>query len=148
MSITDILGGNILGGVKGIISQFVASPEDKLKAEAAAQALVAQQQAAIEASYQAEIEAKKAVMVAELNQGDTYTKRARPTIIYVGLGAMLINYVACPWLAYFTHGAATPPPIAIPGDFWTVWGGVCGAYVIGRTVEKAGMTLPFCKPNQ
>jgi hypothetical protein len=148
MKLTDILGGNLLTGIKGIIGQFVVDPTERAKLETQAATLAAQQAALVEQTVQKEIEAKASIIKAELEQGDTYTKRARPTIVYVGLGAMLINYVACPWLAYFSKGAANLPQILIPGDFWTVWGGVCGAYVIGRTVEKSGMTLPFCKPSK
>lgn len=147
MNITDILGGNILGGVKGIISQFVASPEDKLKAEAAAQSLIAQHAAAIEASYQKEIEAKQAIMVAELQQADLYTKRARPSIIYVGLGAIVANSVLLPWGTFIAAAAfgktLSLPSIELPGEFYYAWAGVCGAYVLGRTSEKTGNALPF-----
>jgi len=71
----------------------------------------------------AEIGAKERVMVAELQQGDAFTKRARPSIVYAGLfGAFVdaIEYI----------------DFSFPTDFWYVWGSVCGVYAIGRSVEK------------
>jgi len=146
MNIADLLGGNLLSGIKDIIGTFVTDPTKKLEMEQAARELAYKQAQLVEESVQKEIEAKQAIMVAELNQEDKYTKRARPTIVYVGLAGMLVNYVALPWLAYFTKGRAELPPIAIPDYFWGIWGGVCSLYVIGRTAEKTGVSLPFMKP--
>lgn len=77
------------------------------------------------AQVTAEIGAKEKVMVAELQQGDSYTKRARPSIVYAGLLAAFIDAIG---YIEFT----------MPTDFWYVWGGVCGIYAIGRSAEKRG----------
>ena len=96
------------------------------------------------------IDASRDIMVAELRQGDTYTKRARPTIVYVGLGAILFNHVLIPfinrvieWVMIFrtenlpeTFSRLTP--LDLPSEFWYVWAGVCSVYSLGRTAEKKG----------
>jgi len=146
MDIASFLSGNLLSGLKDIIGQFVTDPTKKAELEQAARELAVKQAAIIEETTQKEIEAKQAIMTAELTQGDNYTKRARPTIIYAGLAAMFVNYVFLPWLAFFSKGAALPA-IQVPDIFWQVWAGVSGLYVLGRTCEKTGVTLPFCKPN-
>jgi len=87
--------------------------------------LLQEREMALLGQVTAEIEAQERIMVAELQQGDTYTKRARPTIIYVGLLGALLSGV-------------TYLNFTLPTDFWLVWGGVCGVYMIGRTVEKRG----------
>ena len=73
----------------------------------------------------AEIGAKERIMVAEIQQGDTYTKRARPTIVYVGLIGAIIDGIG-------------PIPFTLSPEFWYVWGSVCGIYSIGRSMEKRG----------
>lgn len=85
-------------------------------------------------------ESKKEVMVAELNQGDLYTKRARPTVVYFGLLVILVNHVLNPWTAYFISmfmaDAPGLPNIQLPGEFWIAWGGICSVWCIGRSAEK------------
>lgn len=71
------------------------------------------------------IGAKERVMVAELKQDDAFTKRARPSIVYVGLIAAVIDAIGT-------------IDFSMPADFWYVWGGVCGVYAIGRSAEKRG----------
>jgi len=100
-------------------------------------------------------EAKKSVMVAELNQGDVYTKRARPTIVYGGLAIIFINHVIFPMFAWCVGvatvlfaGTITPeltnalvlPSFSLPAAFWASWTGVTGVYSIGRSMEKRGVT--------
>ena len=91
---------------------------------------------AIEESYQVETKAKAEVMVATLKQDDNYTKRARPTVVYGGLVLVLLNHVVLPWVAFFV--GLENPNIQIPGIFWGSWGGICGTFAIGRTMEKRG----------
>ncbi len=86
------------------------------------------------------IEAKEKIMVAELQQTDNYTKRARPTIIYGGLAILALNHVLLPWAAWFGihifSKAINLPSITLPSEFWIAWGGVCGVYAFGRSKEK------------
>jgi hypothetical protein len=75
-----------------------------------------------------------------LNQGDLFTKRARPTVVYFGLVVILLNHVLNPWLAYFVtifmEKAPALPNIQLPGEFWVAWGGICSVWCIGRSAEK------------
>lgn len=95
------------------------------------------------------VTASKEIMVAELQQADNFTKRARPSIIYIGLAAIIFNHVLVPFvnriiewiiilkgegLAEMAHLS----PINLPSEFWYVWGGVCSVYALGRTAEKRG----------
>jgi len=89
-------------------------------------------------------QSRRDVIVAELNQGDNYTKRARPTIVYVGLVFIGLVHVVFPMAAAF--GSLAPgaegivlPAISLPTEFWWTWGGVTGAYSIGRSAEKRGV---------
>lgn len=82
------------------------------------------------------LDAQKAVMTAELQQGDSYTKRARPTVVYTGLAFIFLVHVAFPITAFFTGRAM--PELMLPEEFWWAWTGVCTAWVIGRSAEKRG----------
>jgi hypothetical protein len=85
---------------------------------------------------------QKDIIVAEMNQGDNYTKRARPTIVYFGLVAIGLNHVVLPWVErlamIFMEKQLNLPPIALPEEFWYTWGGVCSIWIWGRSKEKMG----------
>lgn len=88
------------------------------------------------------VNSQKDVMVAELNQSDNYTKRARPTIVYFGLVVIGLNHVILPWAAWFLveiyEKTVQLPKIELPTEFWYTWGGVCSVWVWGRSKEKMG----------
>ena len=96
------------------------------------------------------ISAQRDVIVAELAQGDNFTKRARPTIVYVGLFAVTFNHVFVPfvnrvmeWIILMKgellEGFQGLTPVDLPAEFWYVWAGVCSVYAVGRTAEKKGV---------
>lgn len=93
--------------------------------------------------------AQRDIIIAELEQGDTFTKRARPTIVYTGLAVMVFNYALIPfinrcfeWYILSQGGDLTVfanlTPINMPDVFWYSWSGVVGVYAVGRTAEKRG----------
>jgi hypothetical protein len=95
------------------------------------------------------VTAQRDIIVAELQQSDNYTKRARPTIMYAGLFFVLLNHVLIPianrimeWRMIVADRPVLDlyalKPLELPEDFWWVWGGVCGLYVLGRSAEKGG----------
>jgi len=130
MDLTGI--GSVMNFAKGLIDRVFPpdmSAEDKAKAVLAAQELV-------EAREKAVIEAQKAIIVAELEQGDAYTKRARPTVVYMGLFFIFLVHVAFPIVKGWSGQPI--PDLALPEAFWWAWSGVVGAWVIGRSAEKRG----------
>ncbi len=84
------------------------------------------------------IEAQKSIIVSEMQQGDNFTKRARPTLVYCGLLFIFLVHVAFPIATIFTE--KTMPELTLPAEFWWAWSGVCGAWIIGRSAEKRGVT--------
>jgi hypothetical protein len=139
--LTEILGGGLGQLIKDIIGQFKLSPEKKAELEAAVeandQAIRMKEYELTVKAMEAEaavVDAQKAIIVAEMNQSDPYTKRARPTIVYAGLLAIFLVNVILPYISYFTK--AVVPPIELPSDFWYVWGGVCGIWIVGRSYER------------
>jgi len=75
-------------------------------------------------------------MVAEMQQADTFTKRARPCLVYAGLVFIFLVHVAFPIIAYLSK--ETLPALSLPEEFWWAWSGVCGVWVLGRSAEKRG----------
>jgi hypothetical protein len=134
--ISKILGGGakqVLDGVDALIGRFKASPEEK---QAFKLELEQQRDAEIEETIRAELQAKERVLVAELQQGDSYTKRARPTVVYVGLVFIFFNYVLVPTVQSFS--SVSIRPFDLPTEFWAAWGGIVATWSIGRSAEKRG----------
>jgi hypothetical protein len=121
-------GGDLINGITGLVGQFRASPEEKLTFDLELKKLVAARDSLLTQEIMAETQAKARVMTAELRQGDTYTKRLRPTLGYLGI------------VAAFVQGASASSgyPVVFPLEFWVAWGGMMTVYSIGRTAEKRG----------
>lgn len=115
---------------------FITTDKDRDDFRLKVAALIDARDARADAQAAAQLEAQRAVIVAELQQGDAYTKRARPTVIYAGLAVIAWNYSLVPVLAWLAGAAA--PVLSLPDLFWQVWGGVAGLYTLARTSEKAG----------
>ena len=129
----DLTGiGSAFDAAKTIVNKFLP---DKMGDGEKAQ-IELQVQELLTTRDNALVESKKAIMVAELNQGDNYTKRARPTLVYAGLFFIFIVHVLFP-IATFFFGKEMPS-LSLPEEFWWTWGGVCSAWVIGRSAEKGG----------
>ena len=101
------------------------------------QALLQQRDTEIEQTMRQELQAKESILVAELQQGDGYTKRARPTVVYYGLLAIFFNYSVIA-LRSMANGGETPKPFDLPTEFWIAWGGIVGTWSIGRSAERRG----------
>ncbi len=138
IDIANILGGSVGKAVSAIgdtVKKFITTDGDRMQMQNELEAILQKRDSEIEQTIRAELNAKAAFMKAELEQGDTFTKRARPSIIYTGLGIVILNAVLG-WIANFTGRPV--PELAVPAEFWYVWGGVCSAYVLGRSAEKRG----------
>ena len=126
-----VFGGGVGSVVKelgDVADRFITTSAEKEAARAKFEEILQRRDAEIEQTVRAELDAQKEIIVAELNQGDNYTKRARPTIIYVGLLLAILNYTVLPLFG--------KPGLGVPPDFWFVWGGVAGWYVHSRSAEK------------
>jgi len=146
----DITGlGSAFNFAKDIVGRFFPekmSEADKLNSISALVPIIEQRDNQV-------VESKKEIMVAELNQGDKYTKRARPTLIYVGLASMVLNNIILPFfidlVMIFMNSRFDDTQLKmlgdvgnynLPGEFWVAWGGAAGIYSIGRSLEKRGTT--------
>jgi hypothetical protein len=106
-----------------------ADPNLKAQAEAQLAIMLEQRENAV-------VNAQREIMVAEMQQGDNYTKRARPTLVYSGLFFIFLVHVVFPMVSWFTKNQL--PALALPNDFWWAWGSVVAIWSVGRTVERRG----------
>jgi hypothetical protein len=124
--ILNIGGKELLETAGGLYERISAGHLGKKEFGLELAKLEAQRAAIAAEQITSEIQAKERILVAELQQGDSYTKRARPSIVYVGLIGAIVDAIG-------TLDFTMSP------EFWYVWGGVCGIYVIGRSAEKRGV---------
>lgn len=138
--------GKVVGQVMNAVERFTGSKA--MDSESAAQKrllevevmkIVQDRDSEVEQTLRVEYGAKERIMVAEMQQGDTYTKRARPTIIYSGLLMVFLD-MASRAISYFMNIDAPLASSFISPAFMYTWGAVAGIYSIGRTAEKRGNT--------
>ena len=114
----------ILGGafdkLSGVFDDLHLSKEEKAKLEI-------EMEGAVRKTLEVEIASREKVLVAELSQGDLYTKRARPTIVYFGLVLILIDVVLA---------LCGKPVLPLPEIFWMGWSAIVASYGVGRSFEK------------
>lgn len=129
----DLTGmGSLFDFAKTVVDKVwppEADPQKKLEAQIKIQE-------ALQARENAVIEAQRAIIVAEMSQGDTWTKRARPAVVYVGLCFIFLVHVFLPIVSWFSQN--TMPPLSLPEEFWWAWGSVVSIWSVGRTSEKLG----------
>ena len=154
--------GGIIDSIADSIDRFVTTDEEKTKLRMELQKLEVEQQrnsfefqqqmqeliqkreSEIEQTIRSELEAKSEIMLAELRQDDKYTKRARPTVVYVGLVFILLEIFGLRHIILSKLCADNFEDIIKSSDsifktFLITWSGVIGVYSIGRSAEKRGL---------
>lgn len=142
---TNLFSGgvsSIVDSVADVADRFIETDEEKKAFKLKAQELVQKRMSEIETTARAELDAKQNIIVAELQQGDNYTKRARPTVVYFGLVVILYNYCLIPTIGVlinvFSESPFDMPVFELPVEFWVAWGGIVSTWTIGRSAEKRG----------
>jgi hypothetical protein len=128
--------GSVVESIGGIADRFIETDDEKREFKLQVETLLQKRDSEIEQTLRQTLQSKEKILVAELSQGDNYTKRARPTVVYAGLVFIGINYVLFPAMAVFLNKAV--PVLELPSDFWYAWGGICSAWCVGRSFEKRG----------
>ena len=145
--ISKILGGGITkvaDGIANVADRFIETPDEKREFKLAVETLLQKRDSEVEQTIRSELSAKERVLVAELQQGDNFTKRARPMVVYAGLLFIGINYVLFPITGrlmqlFGVDGVSVEPLADLPTEFWAAWGGICATWSIGRSAEKRGV---------
>ncbi len=134
--------GGLVSSIGGVADRFIQTADEKAAFTLEVEKLIQKRDSEIEQTIRSELQAKERILVAELNQGDNYTKRARPTVVYAGLVFIGINYVLFPLIGRIANGFGlevdTSPLADLPTEFWVAWGGICATWSIGRSLERRG----------
>ena len=141
---SKLFGGGLSGlidSVKDVIDTFTLTKEEKQEFQLEMQSRLMQIEQELETTYRTELESRADIIKAEMAQGDRYTKRARPTVIYTGLAFIFLVYVILPIIAYLSgKSAAAMPEVQLPAEFWWAWATIVSVYGAGRSAEKLGIT--------
>jgi hypothetical protein len=133
----------LVTGVMSSVEKLSAGHLGKKELHLEIERMVASRDSDLESTIRAELGAKERVLVAELTQGDNYTKRARPSVVYVGLAFIGFNYVVVPMIAGL--GQLEMPAMDLPQEFWMAWGGIVATWSIGRSAERVGASGKLTK---
>jgi len=142
-TIGNLLSGGLLGTVTDIADKFIESDDEKSAFKLQMEEVLQKRDSEIEQTIRSELKAKENIIVAEMTQGDNYTKRARPTVIYFGLAVIFFNYCFIPAIQMFNGSVINP--FMLPTEFWVAWGGTMSVYSVGRSMEKRGKRNKFTK---
>lgn len=140
--LSKLLGGGaseFIDGMTNAVDEFTLSKEEKQEFRLKMQEYLLKFDERAKASYQEELKTRSEIIKAEMAQGDVFTKRARPTIVYTGLIFIFLVHVILPMVAYFTGDTESLQELKLPAEFWWAWSTVVGIYGVGRTAEKFGM---------
>ncbi len=129
---------DVVDSVGNVIDRFTLSKEEKMEFKLEMQSRLMKMESELEETYRTELQSRSDIIKAEMAQGDNYTKRARPTIVYGGLLFIFIVHVLMPVIAFIA--GSEMPEINLPGEFWWAWGTVVSVYGMGRSAEKMGIT--------
>lgn len=138
--LANILSGGaskLIDSVKDAVDEFHLSGEEKQAFKLKMEQLLQDRDSEVEETIRTELNAQMTIIKAELEQGDNFTKRARPTVVYVGLFAIVFNYCLVPSLQSLF--GVEIQAFALPTEFWMAWGGIVGTYAVGRSLEKRGV---------
>jgi hypothetical protein len=143
--------GSFVESVGNTLDKFITSKEEKAALMIELEKVFQGRLSEIEQTTRAELDVKARIIEAEMKQDDSYTKRARPTIIYVGLAIAFLKIVFFPLivLPILVLGNAdsmtvefirslSVERVPMEQEFWFAWTGVTGMYAFGRSREKMG----------
>ena len=148
--------GDVVDKVGSAVDKFHLSGEEKQEFKLEMQQILMKRESEIEQTVRKNLEAKERILVAELQQGDNFTKRARPSVVYFGLIMIALNYFVLPAALLVTGNAdklencvvekdqygsekkqcERETLFPLPDEFWAAWGGIVATWAIGRSFEK------------
>lgn len=130
--INQILGPLIKEGSK-MIDKLTLTKEEKEEFKLKFAGLANEQERQIQETIRQKDKSTAQIITAEVQQDDKYTKRARPTVIYVGILLIIWAYAVIPVLNnQFDWEIAHE----IPNFFWQAWAAIVSVYAGGRSLEK------------
>jgi hypothetical protein len=131
----ETLQNGLTAGINAIIT---GGTTDAGKLKTAVEQLATSQAKLIDDQLQTQLDVERnKVLLAEMQSNDSFTRRARPTVVYAGLVFIFLLHVALPFFAFIAGSA--PPTHVLPEEFWWSWTGVVSVWVLGRSYEKVNV---------
>ena len=118
----------LIGAGKDIFDDLHTSEEEKTEAKLKFEAILVEKTKAANQQVLQRFQMVADVIKAEMNSGDNYTKRARPTLVYFGMVVIAWNYCVLPVVG--------GTPVELPMEFWVAWGGTVSIWSLGRSGER------------
>ncbi len=139
-AVGNLVGGDILTGIKGLLGMFVKTPEQQAAIAEATMQLQQHEDDIKAAQAQAQVDLQKQALVeqgqnlrAESSSNDPFVRRARPAFLWVITAAIGVN-LFLPLLSQFFGGHLQP--LAIPTPLFDLFGVAFTGYTAARTYEK------------
>lgn len=126
----------ILREAGNLADKFITTDGERNEFKRQIAELVTRRTSEVEETLRAELGARRDIIVAEMAQGDAYTKRARPTVVYAGIVIFALD--AAVRAIQMSLGVGDVPTTYVPSEFALAWGSVVGLWVLGRSAEKRG----------
>lgn len=125
-SVAGLLTGDTLKTITGVAEKFIGDPNAKNEFAIEMEKILKQRESEVEQTLRQRMTVTQEVISAEMAQGDNFTKRARPSVVYWGMALITIHHIA--------NMFRNIPEL--PDQFWIAWGGVVSVWVVGRSAEK------------
>lgn len=116
----------IVGKVGDIIDNLHTSTEEKGQLKLELERLLLLHFTQVQESVRARFAAVSDIIKSEMSQGDDFTKRARPSVVYFGLVMFTAQMV----------GQFVGKVVEVPADFVYAWAGIVATWTLGRSYEK------------
>lgn len=134
MGFWSSVGGKLLGGivneVGGIVDQFVADKDLAERLKFQIRALLLEK---IGGVIEAELNARKEIIVAEATGNSWLQRNWRPMLMCLFMAIILNNYIVAPYMdAIFD----TSIVLDVPDHMWQLLKIGVGGYIVGRSGEK------------
>lgn len=129
--ILDALGtpfGSVLTAVGDILGRFIASPDEKLKAQLELAKVGADFQVKMAEADAEFAKSQAAVITSEVQSQSWAARNWRPVLMLTFTYIIAHNFVIAPTF----HLSA----LAIPPEMWTLLNIGIGGYIVGRSAEK------------
>lgn len=137
----ETLQNGLIAGLNAIIT---SAPQDPQRIQEAITQLAANQAKLIDNELQSQLDKERSkLLLAEIQNADLFTQRARPMVVYAGLVFIFVLHVLLPSIAFLNHSAA--PTAVLPEEFWWSWTGVVSVWVLGRSYEKVNVPNTISK---
>jgi len=121
---------DLIGQARGIIDELRVDDVEKMEATAKLEKVIQGQRHDIEETIRLGVSTRADIIKSEMAQGDKFTKRARPAVVYWGMLLITVREVVV-WVK-----DVPPPPL--PAEFWWAWTGVVSVWFVARTADKRG----------